>query len=330
MYNYFISLGWFCGTASSLSKYGFRDFSGPFDWYYSDLQGVIHFLETDFEDFLCRDNLQIVEGKPREFIDVKYGMHYNHDVKVNFEAEYDDIFAKYQRRIARIRKQMKKSVCFVRAVRNQGELDYIIHNKNYIQSVIKKENEHNEIIFLLLNHMKLPRSYVDGFYNLGIDVYCGNGSTALRSMCDNCEMFLDFCRSNYDEQRRKDNVILDRNRELEKLSNLEIRHAILLHIVKTDFSTVKFPQKLAIYGVGDNGRIFYDKIKTYCSITCFIDAAPQIKEYKGISVIPIQSYVSQPDVPVVITPVYAFDAIASNLKEKCNVSKENLISVFDF
>lgn len=27
-----ISLGWFCGTASAMSMFGLRCFSGPFDW----------------------------------------------------------------------------------------------------------------------------------------------------------------------------------------------------------------------------------------------------------------------------------------------------------
>ena len=53
MYNSFISLGWFCGVASSMSKYGLRSFSSPFDWYFSDFKSVLHFIETDFIDFLA-------------------------------------------------------------------------------------------------------------------------------------------------------------------------------------------------------------------------------------------------------------------------------------
>lgn len=36
-----ISLGWYCGTASSCSRLGLRSFSGPFDWILSDFEYVI-------------------------------------------------------------------------------------------------------------------------------------------------------------------------------------------------------------------------------------------------------------------------------------------------
>lgn len=32
MFDSFISLGFFCGTAASMSGHGLRSFSGPFDW----------------------------------------------------------------------------------------------------------------------------------------------------------------------------------------------------------------------------------------------------------------------------------------------------------
>ena len=52
MYEHIVSLGWYCGVAASMSRYGFREMSGPFDWMFSDFEGVLHFLETSFEDFL--------------------------------------------------------------------------------------------------------------------------------------------------------------------------------------------------------------------------------------------------------------------------------------
>ncbi len=36
-----ISLGWFCGIASSMSQLGLRSVSGPFDWCYSDYWAVL-------------------------------------------------------------------------------------------------------------------------------------------------------------------------------------------------------------------------------------------------------------------------------------------------
>lgn len=57
MFKAFISLGWACVTAASMGKYGLRDGAYPFDWVRSQLNGVLHFLENDFEDFLCREHL---------------------------------------------------------------------------------------------------------------------------------------------------------------------------------------------------------------------------------------------------------------------------------
>ena len=47
-----ISLGWFCGTASALSKLGLRSHSGPFDWYFSKYSAVLDQIENDFIDFM--------------------------------------------------------------------------------------------------------------------------------------------------------------------------------------------------------------------------------------------------------------------------------------
>lgn len=51
MFENFISLGWFCGTAASMSKYGLRSWFGPFDWYFSNFPGVLSCMENDFIDF---------------------------------------------------------------------------------------------------------------------------------------------------------------------------------------------------------------------------------------------------------------------------------------
>ena len=57
MFEKFISLGWYCGTAAAMSKLGIRSFSGPFDWYQSDFSGVLNCLDNDFDDFLEKKNL---------------------------------------------------------------------------------------------------------------------------------------------------------------------------------------------------------------------------------------------------------------------------------
>ena len=58
VFSNFISLGSACQTASSMEKYGLRGWSGPFDWLVTDsLQWVLHYMETDFADFLKKENI---------------------------------------------------------------------------------------------------------------------------------------------------------------------------------------------------------------------------------------------------------------------------------
>jgi hypothetical protein len=59
MFSNFISLRCFCGTAASMSKYGLRELSEPFDWCFSELEGVLHMINTDFEQFLDIKNISI-------------------------------------------------------------------------------------------------------------------------------------------------------------------------------------------------------------------------------------------------------------------------------
>lgn len=87
MFDYFISLGWFCGMAGSLAKHGFRSGAGPFDWCESDLKGVLHFMDTDFSDFLSKENLEEDLHNPFAYCDKKYNLLLNHDINFDFRTE---------------------------------------------------------------------------------------------------------------------------------------------------------------------------------------------------------------------------------------------------
>lgn len=67
-----VSLGWFCGTASSMGKCGLRSHAGPFDWYLSDFEPVLKMIETDFSDFMKKENLVVDNTDHTVFLDMKY------------------------------------------------------------------------------------------------------------------------------------------------------------------------------------------------------------------------------------------------------------------
>lgn len=217
MYDYFVSLGWYCGVAASLSKYGLRSFSGPFDWYYSNFKGVIHFLETDFEDYLQRDNLRSVEGKNKDFKDIKYDMYYNHEIYENFEKEYETIHNKYLRRIDRFRDIMDKKICFIRAVRNQEELDYIWKNESYINRIIKKGNDSSEIVYLVPQYMNIPSDLKSKYFILHINQYLGNTIDLLRSLFDDSKELVKYCIEHSDPGFRECNMMFEQEKNIRKL-----------------------------------------------------------------------------------------------------------------
>ena len=58
MFHNFISLGAWCPTAASMSKYGLRNGSFLFDWLGTPrFESVIHFIENEFSDFLLKENI---------------------------------------------------------------------------------------------------------------------------------------------------------------------------------------------------------------------------------------------------------------------------------
>lgn len=220
-YDNCISLGWFCGTASSMSRYGLRSHSGPFDWYYSKLDSVLKVMETDFQDFMKKENLLIDSKDYRVFHDIKYGFRFNHDVQNDFEIEYSMIYRKYMRRAEYFMASVQQPTCFIRTVRSEEEIKFIEENKDYIYKVIKRSNSNNEIIFLILRYMReLPNSYI--WFRLNIEQYVGR-TYEMRHMFDSSEDFSEYCKKHIlSDRNMKRNLKYDRiyYKELEFMRKL--------------------------------------------------------------------------------------------------------------
>lgn len=216
MFDNFVSLGCFCGTASSLLKYGLRSFSGPFDWIISDFDGVVDNMDNNFCDFLNKDNLQILSDESG-IIDSKYGFYFKHDKISGFDEEFEKVYAKYKRRIEKFRIILKSKTCFIRVVKDNEEVSYISDNIDYINQVIKKENSNNEIIFMIPDFLPAPKS-LTSYYIIDRDSYFSifNSEKELGSLFDKNEEFITYCKNNYSEQLRKENMIFD-------LANINIK-----------------------------------------------------------------------------------------------------------
>ena len=344
MFDNYISLGGNCSVAASMSKYGFRSFSGPFDWCRSNfIKGIIPLLETDFQEFMLYENLKTSEELgERVFDDIKYKIHYNHDAKKSWKEEYDHIYEKYQRRIERFRVEIKKPTCFIHVVLNMEELISIHDNKERIAHIIKKYPD-NEIIFVI------PRFVYEAYpvklnflYFLNDDNNQWLDREISRNFFDNNTELISFLAENYDSDKRKDNLIFDLRAELniakrgateityynavkslkEEISKLvrskqtvDSRNLRWMRLLNTDFDSISFPKKISIYGCGAIGRIFYQRAKGYCSVENFIDKSPRQEYYDNVPVLTIEDSVRRADkeTTIIIIPSYDYDTIVENI-----------------
>lgn len=252
-----ISLGWFCGVASSMGRFGLRSHAGPFDWYYSDLEPVLKLIETDFSDFMVKENLFVDADTPFVFHDKKYGFVCNHDIQHDFVTEYEKIYQRYMRRAERFMQDIKQPTCFIRAVRTEKEASYIEKNGEKIYNIIKKSNSDNEIIFLLLNTMKrLPDDYC--WFRLGIKQYVGD-SYQLRTMFNTSERFSEYCKRNIlsptimEQNKRFDRENLGTDKKVSMLMG-GLNSYEVTSVLNNYYSNIE--QGIYLFGAGIYGEMF--------------------------------------------------------------------------
>ena len=257
IYEKCISLGWFCGVASSMNRYGLRGHSGPFDWCFSDLQSVLKMMETHFSDFMIKENLSVETDNHKVFYDNKYGFWCNHDIQRDFEEEYNDIYQKYMQRAKRFMEDIKHPTIFIRAVRSEEEILFIEENKDYVYRIIKNENPNNEIAFLILNGMK---KLSDNFlcFQLGVEGYIGK-TYEMRMLFDSSSDFSAYCKKHI---LSKENII--QNKEFDKEHNqLKVGKGVLGHsldessddvvLVLRDYFLNLARKGIYLWGVGKYG-----------------------------------------------------------------------------
>ena len=352
MFKAFISLGWACVTAASMEKYGLRDGSYPFDWVRSRLNGVLHFLENDFEDFLCRENLS-EDGKC--FYDRKWGIDFIHDGTITAEGEYDNICEKYKRRIQRFMETVQEGkVCFVRAIIDQAEVCWIKENSEYISKIISKFPK-CEIVFLAHQGLGEITNFPFRIYMLNIYGWMMNSRYQLRSTFDTNEEFVSYCQTNYPEQKLLENKKFDEKKEAEyterenRIPHEECEKFFLkiidgknrqiaversrvnriLEIINSDLKKLQKEETIVIYGAGDIGKLLADRICNRVDIKCLLDQKPYESNYRGVPILKPSEYEYDEKSLIVVVPSYDYDGIVLNLK-KLYGQKVKCISVGNF
>lgn len=327
MFENFISLGWYCGTAASMSKYGIRSQSGPFDWYFSNFAGVLACMENDFIDFLDRNNLEMLEDRPGEFLDTKHDFHYNHEVTTTFEEDFDCICDKYARRIMKFREMIKHKTCFIRAVRNREELSYIQNNHCMIDNIVKKGNSSNEIIYVVSSkavtceNLEFPFFIVDCIYD-------GASTKGLRGLFDKNEGLQQFCFKNFDENIRYRNLYFDMWKENQRLDIKAAKYELIKKIEETNLTEQIVSQEIIIYEAGIVGKYLFQKVKSQCRVWSFVDQYAQETLYEDVPIISFHDFIrgEYPDIPIIVTS-YTYKDVRTMLVE---AGKNNVLSIDDF
>ena len=307
MFENIISMGCACGVACSMIKYGLRSCVGPFDWYVSDFSSLLHFMETDFTDFLNRKHIKISE-RPNEFYDEKYDCYFANDVIYDFSEEWEEIYEKYQRRIKKFSQMIQYPTCFVRCIRDEHEKQYICENYKYILSVIKKSNQLNEIVFLGEHDLDIPFRY----YPLKLSNH-GDYSLIIEHniLFDQNYDILEFLCKQMEAEKIVKNLFFSQEKYLKRESGIKSRYALAVKLLQCKNEKLKkIPKDIVIYGGGAIGKAFFEKCKPYCHVECFIDQHPNEYSYEGIRTIHYADIASVRGKNFIVTPTYDMDKIS--------------------
>ncbi|WP_300791520.1 DUF1796 family putative cysteine peptidase [uncultured Acetatifactor sp.] len=328
MFDCFISLGGACPVAASMSKYGLRSFSGVFDWLVtSDFSWVLHYIETEFRDFLLRENLEQCDKYPNHFYDKQSGIEFLHETE-NFEKQYEKLRDKYNRKICRFLEKTKLRVCYLRSVQSAEEAEYIRDNADYIKSVIQKNNYESEIVFLCKRELSVYNLFAFRYYVIP-GVWSAKSREALRAYFDHADDFLNFCGKNYYGINFVKNIAVDAEKE-EAVHKLTYRrYKTLEALLEYDFRAVTWPPKVIIYGAGIIGKELCRKIRTFTQVICFIDMQKAGNQFENIEIVSTNhiNFRFMADIKVIVTATYDLENIKSILLD--TFQRENIISIDD-
>lgn len=326
MFDYFISLGCACSMAASMSKYGLRSCSCPFDWLITlDFSWVLYHIDTDFKDFLLQENLVSYDENPKHFMDKQSGIRFIHDQE-SFRDEYDILKSKYDKRIDRFLNITRQKVCYLRRVGNEEEISYIEKHSDYIRNVIRKNNPESEIVFLYEGTLSVPESFPFKYFKMK-NQWSGASRRTLRAYFDYATDFLDFCGENYAGANFIRNLAVDLEKELQNETLTARRYKTLSTLITHDFSNDTFPDSVIIYGAGVIGQELYHRIKNYTKVRCFVDANKVGEEFDDIKIISSEDLEYEHGTKIIVSAAYDFENIVNILSNR--YGREDIISLDD-
>lgn len=118
----FLSLGCYCGPACTLKSLGLKKVTYPFDWVRTPSDGVIHCLQTNFEDFLTFTSIRAEGPEGKSFASAKWGgSFWHHDLQR--PGLQDDFTRRIERFLGDGEVADSTTRVFVRAANSTRELE---------------------------------------------------------------------------------------------------------------------------------------------------------------------------------------------------------------
>lgn len=268
------SLGWFCGTTSSMGKLGLRSMSGPFDWCFSNYESVVKILDDKFKYFMKKENV-FYDGV--NVIDKLYGLSFPHEINFDYDVEINGILNKYSRRVKRFLKEIENPTLFFRCVKDNSEIEYINDNWCEINNILKKYNKNNQVIYVYIYNGVFITSHVMSF-ELGVDRYLYR-SLELRNLFNQSKELYFFCKDVLEKDLLEKNKRFDRTHGCNKIK-LEQDIFIRLLADKDEDCDISFRRLLSkeydkgiyVWGDGEFGRIITGYLKTHgCNVIAIVD-----------------------------------------------------------
>jgi hypothetical protein len=129
----FVSLGCFCAIARALQSIGLKKWSYPFDWTRSPLEGIIHCLDTDFEDFMTFASFRY-EGALKVFESTRWGgSFWHHDLEAPGTKE--DFTRRIHRLMGRGDVEATTTRVYVRAVNSTREVEQALQLREALRRI---------------------------------------------------------------------------------------------------------------------------------------------------------------------------------------------------
>lgn len=229
-----------------------------------------------------------------------------------FKERYDALEQKYRKRIDRFLRETEKRTCFLRFCANSEEISYILENYQYIEKIIKKRNNQNEIIFLIKKDYYFQKPLPFQYYIMPVE----SPGKALRNYFDGANQFLDYCAHHFDAVSMMRNLEFDvKKRDEETQMRIkQRRYETLLKLFDLDCTKISIPKDIIIYGAGNIGVSFYKKVKGICNTICFVDRKRAGEKIDDLPIIKVEELDYGNNADIIVTATYDYDNISEEIK----------------